>query len=292
MLPLYCLTTLLILILFLIQYGDENSFGRNTRDNFKNYSGLTNHSDAPWTIDPSTKNNVITILKQIMNMINEKTGMSYVFNGFDRLDQEAIDIVSTRYVCDIFASEMRKLETHRFIIIFTLNFKTKNVVVEHVNLSNAFKSQDKVFMHAAVPELIITDDNLLKNEYHIMGLPKSKIDFGILKDSETVGETRRNAKDLRGDIMPVGMFSALQNPQAIFPSRRQSRCWDTSGTNYTQGQTPLKMGINNSSMLRMPEIYDNPTVNRQREWNTEYKGMFDLVDSAGNGAGRGVASSP
>ena len=52
------------------------------------------------------------------------------------------------------------------------------------------------------------------------------------------------------------------------------------------------MGINNSTMIRMPEIYDNPTVNRQREWNTDYKGMFDLVDSAGNGAGRGVARSP
>ena len=292
MLPLYCLTILLIIILFLIQYGDGIGLRNSNRDDFKNYSGLTNHSDAPWTIDPATKTNVIIILKQIMNMINEKTGMSYVFNGFDRLDQDLINEVTTRYVCDIFAAEMRNLETRRFIIIFTVNFKTKQVIVEHVNLSNAFKSPDNMFMHASVPELIITDDNLLKTEYHIMGLPNSKIDFGILKESETVGETRRNAKDLRGDIMPVGMFSALQNPQAIFPSRRQSRCWDTSGANYTQAQTQLKMGINNSSMLRMPEIYDNPTVNRQREWNTEYKGLFDLVDSAGNGAGRGVASSP
>jgi hypothetical protein len=204
-----------------------------------------------------------------------------------------INEVTTRYVCDIFAAEMRNLETRRFIIIFTVNFKTKQVIVEHVNLSNAFKSPDKMFMqHPSVPELIITDDNLLKNEYHIMGLPKSKIDFGVLKEGESITSSFRTSQELRGDIMPVGMFSALQNPQAIFPARRQSRCWDTSGTNYTQAQTDLKMGINNSSMLRMPEIYDNPTVNRQREWNTEYKGLFDLVDSAGNGAGRGVASSP
>lgn len=292
MLPLYCLTILFIVILILLQYGDGIGMNKNNKDNFKNYSGLTNHSDTPWTINPATKTNVIIILKQIMNMINEKTGMSYVFNGFDRLDQDLIDEVTTRYVCDIFAAEMRNLETRRFIIIFTVNIKTKQVIVEHVNLGNAFKSPDKIFMDVAGPELILTDDNLLNNEYHIMGLPKSKIDFGILKDSETVGETRRHAKDLRGDIMPVGMFSALQNPQAIFPARRHSKYWDTSGANYTQGQTDLKIGINNSSMLRMPSIYDNPTVNRQRDWNAEYKGIFDLVDSAGNGASRAVAISP
>jgi hypothetical protein len=287
MYPLYCLTILLIIILVLIQYGDTTQ-----KENFKNYSGLTNHSDTPWTIDDPTKTNVITILKQIMNMINKKTGMSYVFSGFDRLDQDVIDTNSIRYTSDFFAGEMRNLETRRFIIIFVLNLKTKEVQVEHINLSNAFKSPDKMFMDSRIPELIITDDNLLKNEYHIMGLSKSKIDFGILKEGEGITRPDRNAKELRGDIMPVGMFTAIQNPQAIFPSRRQSRCWDTSGANYTQKQTDLKMGINNSPMIRMPEIYDNPTVNRQREWNTDYKGMFDLVDSAGNGAGRGVARSP
>lgn len=290
MIPLYCLTILAIIVLIILCYSEKD-----TQEKFfnYNYSGLTNHSDAPWTIDPPTKTNVIIILKQIMNIINEKTGMSYVFNGFDRLDQDLINEVTTRYVCDIFAAEMRNLETRRFIIIFTVNFKTKEVHVEHVNLSNALKSQDKMFMqHPSVPELILTDENLLKNEYHIMGISNSNIDFGILKDGETITSSFRTSQELRGDIMPVGMFAALQNPQAIFPSRRQSRCWDTSGTNYTQPQTSLKMGINNSPMLRMPVIYDNPTINRQREWNTEYKGMFDLVESAGNGAGRGVARSP
>ena len=57
-------------------------------------------------------------------------------------------------------------------------------------------------------------------------------------------------------------------------------------------KTQLKFGINNSPMLRFPEIYDNPTINRQKEWNTDYKGMFDLVDSDGSGAGRYVAGSP
>ena len=52
------------------------------------------------------------------------------------------------------------------------------------------------------------------------------------------------------------------------------------------------MGINNSPTFRMPEIYDNPTINRQKEWNSQYKGMFDLVDSAGSGSGRNVGGSP
>ena len=69
-----------------------------------------------------------------MNIINKKTGMAYVFNGFDRLDQDKLDRSTTRFTADFFAAEMRTFITRRFIIIFTINFKTKEVQVEHVNL--------------------------------------------------------------------------------------------------------------------------------------------------------------
>ena len=298
---LYCLTLLLILILILIQYGDGNSSGfwsngngnGKRKENFNTYSGLTNHSDTPWTIDLPTKTIVINILKQILNSINEKTGMTYVFSGFDRLDQDSVDNVKTRFTCDIFVGEMRNLETKRLIIIFTLNFKTKEVDVEHINLSNAMNIADKTFMDYPVPELILTDDNLMRNEYKIMGLNQSSLEFGILAGSETgrgsSDKLNQSAKDLRAYILPVGSLSAYANPQAIFPARRQSKCWDTTGVNYAEPQTDLKKGINNSSMKVFPQIYDNPTQGG-RTWNTEYKDLFDLTNSSGYG--RGVARSP
>jgi hypothetical protein len=297
---LYCLTLLLILILILIQYGDgPNSSGgdglgnRNRKENFNTYSGLTNNSDTPWTIDLPTKTIVINILKQILNSINQKTGMTYVFSGFDRLDQDSVDKITKRFTADFFVGEMRNLETKRLIIIFTLNFKTKEVEVQHINLSNAMKVQDKVFMDYGVPELILTDDNLMKNEYKIMGLNQSSLDFGILQGSETgrgsSNKLNQSAKELRAYILPVGSLSAYANPQAIFPSRRQSNCWDTTGINYAEPQTDLKKGINNSPMKVFPQIYDNPTLGG-RSWDSDYKDLFDLTNSSGYG--RGVARSP
>jgi hypothetical protein len=187
---------------------------------------------------------------------------------------------------------MRNLETRRMIIKFVVNFASKKVDVEYINLSNAFKLPEKQFMDYTAPELILQDDNLLKNEYHIMGLNKSKIDFSILRDDQGRPKKVPTPPEFNKWILPMGIDQASGNPQALFPSRRQSRCWDSNGANYIEPQTKLKMGVNNSPMIKMPYIYDNPSINRQKEWNSEYKGMFDLVDSAGNGGGRGVAGSP
>ena len=300
---------ILILILIYIQYGDDlhqmwgsggSKGGRglnNGRENFNTYSGLTNHSDTPWTIDLPTKTMVINILKQILNIINNKTRMTYVFNGFDRLDQDQVDKMTTRFTADFFVGEMRLLETKRLIIIFTLNYKTKEVQVEHINLSNAMKVEDKVFMDTGVPDLILTDDNLMRNEYKIMGINQSSLEFGVLKGSEKGkgswetgnGSVSQSANELRAYILPMGSLSGYSNPQAIFPSRRSSKCWDSDGIAFTERQTDLQQGINNSSMKVFPQPYENPTQGG-RKWDSEYRDLFDLTNSSGYG--RGVARSP
>ena len=61
----------------------------NGREDFNTYSGLTNHSDSPWTIDLPTKTMVINILKQILNIINKKTGLKVAcFKSFDENEPE------------------------------------------------------------------------------------------------------------------------------------------------------------------------------------------------------------
>ena len=275
---LYCLTILAIIILIILCYTEKD-----TKEKFFNatYAGLTNHSDAPWTIDSPTKSIVTTILNQIMSMINKKTNMAYSVNGYDRLDQESIDKVTTRFLADFFAADMKTFITRRFIVIFKLNFKTKEVEVEHINLGNATKHKDKVFMDYPAPELILTDDNLLKNEYNVMGFNESKLEYGILSN---------HAKDIRKpNELSVGSFSGYQNPQAMFPSRRQSRCWDNNGINYIQPQTALHIGVDNSPMKILPQPYQNPT-NGGREWESDTKWLFDLVDNS-SGVGRGLSTN-
>ena len=279
---------LLIIILIMIKIKEMS----NGKEGFNGFAGINSNSDTPWTIEKSTKLVVTDILRKIINEINKKTGMSYIFTAYDQLGQKVLCPKRTLFTADIFLHEMRNLETRRMIIKFVVNFATKQVDVEYINLSNAFKLPEKQFMNYTAPELILQDDNLLKNEYHIMGLNKSKIDFSILRDDEGKPRQIPTPSEFNKWILPMGIDSAAQNPQSLFPSRRQSRCWNSDGVNYIEAQNVQKMGVNNSPSIKMPYIYDNPTINRQKEWNTEYKGMFDLVDSAGNGRGRNVAGSP
>ena len=304
------ITTLLIIILIMIklsEYTINNKSinginGINSVEGFsdfrgiggiRNFDGINSNSDTPWTIEKSTKLVITDILRKIINEINVKTGMSYVFTAYDQLSQEVLCPRRTRFTADCFLHEMRNLETRRMIIKFVVNFASKKVDIEYINLSNAFKLPEKQFMEHPGPALILQDDNLLRNEYHIMGLNNSKIDFSILRDDEGRPRKVPTPSEFQKWILPMGIDAASGNPQAMFPSRRQSTCWDTSGANYIEPQTQLKMGVNNSPMIKMPYIYDNPTINRQKEWDTQYKWLNDLVDSrSAIGGGLGVAGSP
>ena len=301
------ITTLLIIILIMIKLSEYKTNNKSINDinnlegfsdfrgigSIRNFDGINSNSDTPWTIEKATKLIITDILRKIINEINVKTGMSYVFTAYDQLGQEVLCPRRTRFTADCFLHEMRNLETRRMIIKFVVNFASKKVDVEYMNLSNAFKLPEKKFMEHPGPALILQDDNLLRNEYHIMGLNNSKIDFSILRDDEGRPKKVPTPSEFQKWILPMGIDAASGNPQAMFPSRRQSTCWNSSGVNYIEPQTQLKMGVNNSPMIKMPYIYDNPSINRQKEWDTQYKGMFDLVDSsAGIGGGRNIAGSP
>ena len=290
-------TILFIVILAVIQlsYNKNGSgLGKNKLEGFENmYSGLTNKSDTPWTIDKPTKLIITDIIRKIINMINQQISMSYYFTAYDQLTQEVLCPIRTRFTADFFMHEMRNLYTRRAIAIFVVNFKTKDVYVEHINFSNAYKNPSKDFMDYPAPELLLEDNNLLRNEYQIMGVNSSKIEFTILKDNEKNLKKVPTPAEFQSWILPMGIMAAYQNPQALFPSRRQGHCWDTNGVNVIQPQTNGKLGVNNSEMVRMPYPYFNPTTNLQRDWNTEYKWQFDLVDSVSPiGGGLGVARSP
>jgi hypothetical protein len=286
---LFCLIIIIVIFQF---YGVKEKFWNAVAepDGIKTFRDLTNHSDAPWTIEKSTKLVITDIIRNILNKINEQTGMSYYFTAYDQLTQQVISREKTRFTADIFTHEMRNLMTRRLLLIFVVDFANKKVDVEHINLSNAFKSPSKVFMDYPTSELILQDENVRRNEFQIMGVNTSKIDFTILKPT---GDQKQvpTPTEFQKWILPLDIGTAYQNPQAIFPSRRQTFCWDSHGINKIEPQTSLQLGVKNTPLTRYPYPYFNPTVNRQKEWDTEYKWLFDLNDNRG-GIGRGVAGSP
>jgi len=272
--------------------GFNEGFSSLQNNGFKTFANLTNHSDNPWTIDKPTKLIITDIIRKILNNINEQTNMSYHFVDYDQLKQDIISKNETRFTADIFVHEMKNLFTRRILLVFIVNFATKQVQVEHVNLSNAFKNPEKAFMDYPAPALLLQDDNLLQNEYQIMGRNNSKLDFSILKDNDILKMPKDvpTPPEFQKWILPMGIASAYQNPQAMFPSRRQSNCWDNNGINYIEPQTALQMGVKNSPLTKYPYPYFNPTTNMQKTiYDTEYKWMFDFADNR-SGFGRNVAS--
>ena len=179
---------LLLAIIVINKKTNVEGFSSYGNSDIHTFENLTNNSDTPWTIDKPTKLIITDIIRKILNKINEQTNMSYYFTAFDQLKQEVVCPVTTRFTADLFVHEMKNLFTRRMLLVFTVNFATKQVQVEHVNLSNAFKNPDKSFMDYPAPALILQDDNLLSNEYHIMGRNSSSLDFSILKDSEILAK--------------------------------------------------------------------------------------------------------
>jgi hypothetical protein len=257
-----------------------------------NYDGLTNNSDNPWTIDKPTRLVITDIIRKILNEINRQTGMTYYFTAYDQLKQDVISSNETRFVADFFVHELKNLFSRRIMLVFRVNFATKAVVVEHVNLSNAFNLPEKSFMDYPSSNIILQDDNLLAGEYHIMGRNSSKLDFSILADKESMPKDVPTPTEFQKWILPMGIAAAYQNPQAIFPSRRQSNCWDTAGVNYIEPQNDLQLGVRSTPLTRYPYPYFNPTVNRQQDYNSEYRWMFDLGSGASAASRNIVAGSP
>jgi len=284
----YWFLFIVIIILFLCLYQIYLRDHSETFTNIK-YNGLTNNSNTPWTIDKPTKLIITDIIRKILNKINEQTNLKYYFTAFDQLKQDVINKTITRFTADFFVHELKNLITRRMLLVFNVNFASKEVQVEYINLSNAFKNPSKDFMDYTTPGLILQDDNLLNNEYHIMGFNSSKLDFSILKTNEP--KDVPTPTEFQKWILPMGIGSAYQNPQAIFPSRRQSTCWDNNGVNYIDKQTELQFGVKNTPLSNYPYPYINPTINRQRDYNTDYKWMFNLSNN-NSGLSRGISASP
>lgn len=300
---MYGTTIIVVLIVILVSiliYFNNNSYSnlegftniRNISGARNNYADLNNHSDTPWTIDKPTKLVITDIIRKILNEINKQTGMTYYFTAYDQLKQDVISSTETRFVADFFVHELKNLVSRRIMLVFCVNFSSKDVVVEYINQSNAFNLPEKSFMDYPSSNIILQDNNLLSGEYHIMGRNSSKLDFSILANKDTAPKQIPTPTEFQKWILPMGIAAAYQNPQAMFPSRSQSNCWDTSGINYIEPQTLLQHGVRSTHMTRYPYPYFNPTTNRQQDYDGEFRWMFDLGMGASAASSNIVAGSP
>ena len=140
--------------------------------------------------------------------------------------------------------------------------------------------------------LILTDNTLMDNKYHIVGLNDSSIDYSLFNPegkSELMNHKMASAYDMGRMLMPA-MISDIHNgnveqhPSLLYPNRTQSKWWDNNGVFYTEchHDKKNKLGINHGHGNRPIQIYDNPTVVRGRMNSFENKNHYLFKGGRGN----------
>ena len=268
-----------ILVIYLKMFNIREKFGLYKRRMNGLYQGLNDNSDAEWTLDETTHQEVITILKQILIRLNCQTRMKYYLNGIDNVTTEALPNQKIRYIVDVFLHELESRTTKRMIIIFKVCNVSKNVEVETLNMSNAIKLPEKYFTdhphEANTSPLIIKDENVRNGEYHIMGVNSSNLDFSKLKTQHP--KEVPTPPEFQKWILPLSIHECTNESIKNFPCRRLSTKWDYNGIKYSDCDTEQCQGIKNYQETIAIQPYQNPTVNNMDAESNEHDWMFDLA---------------
>ena len=276
-------------------------------NNMSVFDGINDGSITPQTLNTNTKVELQKILGSVLNNINDQTGMRYFLRKIDRVNVEPLKkgtvgceqlniatgefVVGARYTVDFFAHEMKNQHTRRFIVVFAVN-KDNEVMVEHLNLSNALLHKEKDFMDYSSDALILTDETLGGNKYHIVGMNDGSMDYSLFNpegESQLMHHKRASALDMGRMLMPTMVAdihegNVEQHASLLYPNRTQSKWWDNNGVFYTECHSDKKdkLGVNHGHGDRPVQIYDNPTVVRGRMNSHENANHYLFEGSRGN----------
>lgn len=276
-------------------------------NNMSVFDGLKDGSLTPQTLSTNTRLQFQKILGGILNNINDKTGMRYFLRKIDRVNVEGLKkgaigceqlnnatgefVVGARYIIDFFAHELKNQHTRRFIVVFVVN-KDNEVLVEHLNLSNALLHKEKDFLDYSSDTLILTDETLGTNTYHIVGMNDGSMDYSLFNpegDSKLMHHKRASALNMSRMLMPTMVAdihngNVAQHSLLVYPNRTQSKWWDNNGVFYTEchNDKKPKLGVNHGHGDRPVQIYDNPTVVRGRMNSHENANHYLFEGGRGN----------
>jgi hypothetical protein len=280
----------------------------DAKNPFMSYNGIPDGRLTPMTMDNNTRTMLNHILGQILNQMNNKTGAKYFLRKIDSVNitsekQGAVTgadvdrVIKKRITVDFFAHELTKQETRRFIVVFTTD-RERNIDVEHINLSNAFKldygKKGCIMGMPSVDGLIHTDKALhphTKND-NICGIDETTMDYLHLSESDKMA----NKGVVPGVSSPTEVGTQvflpnavhdkkLLNSQGLYPNRKHTGWWDSNGVaivetpNCDSANGPIKTGLDHAIGTRPYQPYDNPTVARYEgeSYKNKHHSVFDLA---------------
>jgi hypothetical protein len=295
----------------------------NNADSPIGYQGIEDGSYTVDTLSEQMLGYINPILAQVLNQINSKTGARYYLRKIDRVNVVPIDKgfigcelsngagtalksacpavdaatqeiqLGVRYTVDFFAHELTNQDTHRFIVVFTVNSQGE-VQVDHFNISNGQIQPNKMFpteaeLHTdplAKPDnLIMTDaafSRASSGNKSIMGVPTSIMEFSLFKPEGTRKSPQGwNDSAQLGQIFLPGIFQSDNTPPGVpkttsldatleqappfdpnWPQRKHGRWWDEFGVATVENCNSGRRGLDHAIDVRPPQVYDNPTVAR------------------------------
>ena len=288
----------------------------NAKNPFMSFDGIKDGRLTPMTIDNDTRSMLNHILGQVLNQINSQTGAKYFLRKIDsvNINTEKQGSVSgsdveretiKRCTVDFFAHELTKQETRRFIVVFTVDIN-RNITIEHLNLSNAYKldygNEGCSIVKPNGDNLIHTDEALLTNNVNgVCGIDETAhLDYTNLTESEKL--TNKNYGFTNSSEVGKHLFlpsavhdTGMLNSQGLFPNRKHSGWWDANGVALVEGSNcdsnngDIKTGLDHSIGTRPYQPYDNPTVARYEgeSYKNKHHSNFDLA--RGNFLGRNLS---
>jgi hypothetical protein len=273
------------------------------------YSNIPDGRITPMTLDNDSRLYLNDILGKVLNNINKQTGAKYMLRKIDSINKESIKQgsvsghqvereIQTRLTIDFFAHELTKQETRRLIVILTID-NNRNVNVEHINLSNAFKynfMDYKCIISGPNPDDLIHTDKAMGNNDEICGIDETKQDYSLLTNLEKI--TAKNY----GYAKPNEMSQTIFLPNAVhdvgmledhgyYPNRKHTGWWDKNGVSLVElpDCDKPKTGLDHAIGKRSYQPYDNPTVARYEAevYKNKHHSNFDLA--RGNFLGRNLS---
>jgi hypothetical protein len=274
----------------------------NIDNQFISYDGLNDGRLTPLTMDIDTKNMLNYILSNILNQINKKTKNKYFLSKIDSVNINTIKqgsvslitedrVIKKRITVDFFAHELNKLETRRFIVIFTID-PERNVNIEHINLSNAYKNDNnsKCINNIINNDTLIHTDEALLTYNNICGIDQTKNDYVLLTDSEKNTNKNHgfiNSSEAGKHLFLPNIFHDFGelNSQGLYPNRKHNGWWDSNGIalvedpncNIEKGE--IKTGLDHGIGDRPYQPYDNPTIARSKHnsYENKHHDIFNLA---------------
>ena len=278
------LLTLICLMIYLSMYNLREHFGIYKRSVNGLYNGLTDNSDANWTLNDPERDQIVKILNMIIKKLNRENNSKLYLSGIDQVSSEKQGDGSVRYVVDFFVHNLNSKTTKRIIVVFIIHNNIVKVVT--INYSNAMKYDEKSFSDYEHKNLILTDDNvgcsLNSTNHHIMGANEGSLEYSKFKSA---GKKKvPTPTDFNKWILPKGTQTCSLDAVNNFPCRRQSKCWNSDGVHFTECESCDCFGIKSHGKQLESRPYENPTVNKLETEFADNHWLFDLS--------KGISSFP